>query len=40
MHKDLPAVFARRPGSLLQDAIGAFSICVTFVGVLYLPGLF
>ncbi|HEY0275658.1 MAG TPA: hypothetical protein VGC31_06275 [Paenirhodobacter sp.] len=40
MHKDLPAVFARRPASLLHDALGALSLCVTFVGVLFLPGLF
>ncbi|MFC3061368.1 hypothetical protein [Paenirhodobacter populi] len=40
MHKDLPAIFTPRPGNLLHDALGALSICVTFVGVLYLPGLF
>ena len=37
MHKDLPTAFTR---SLLQDAIGAVSLCVTFVALLHLPGLF
>ncbi len=40
MHKNLSADFARKPGNLLQDALGALSLCVTFVGILYLPGLF
>jgi hypothetical protein len=37
MHKDLPAIFARNP-RLWHDALGAVSLCVTFVGVLFLPG--
>lgn len=40
MHKDLPADFSRKPGSLFADALGALSLCVTFVAVLHLPGFF
>lgn len=42
MHKDLPASLACNPKigpRIWQDALGALSVCVTFVGVLYLPGL-
>ncbi|WP_281272457.1 hypothetical protein [Paenirhodobacter hankyongi] len=40
MRKDLNATLGRLPNTLLHDALGALSLCVTFVAVLYLPGLF
>jgi len=40
MRQDLIALFDRNAGLLVQDALGVLSLCVTFVGVLYLPGLF
>lgn len=33
-------LFARETAELAQDMIGALSLCVTFLAVLYLPGLF
>ncbi|MDD8024191.1 MAG: hypothetical protein PHX82_13910 [Paracoccaceae bacterium] len=40
MHNDLKQIFANNTSGLLHDALGAMSLCVTFVAVLYLPGLF
>ena len=31
---------AHETAQLVQDAVGALSLCVTFLAVLYLPGLF
>ena len=40
MRQDLKAALFRSQPTLLQDALGALSLCVTFVAVLCLPGLF
>ena len=40
MTKTLTVLIGRDATHLAQDALGALSLCITFVAVLYLPGLF
>jgi hypothetical protein len=40
MRQDLKEILARNRSGLLHDALGAMSLCITFVAVLYFPGLF
>ena len=40
MRHELYAFIDRTAPHLAQDALGVLSLCVTFLGVLYLPGLF
>lgn len=38
--RPLAALNARAPAEVVQDTLGAVSLCVTFMAVLFLPGLF
>lgn len=43
MHKRFAALVVSQPSSgarPLHDAFGALSLCVTFVGLMFLPGFF
>ncbi len=40
MHRDVHDVLSRRAATLLPDALGAASLCVTFLALLFIPGLF
>ncbi|WP_263298453.1 hypothetical protein [Rhodobacter sp. TJ_12] len=40
MRHALNTIADRNTAELVQDALGALSLCVTFMAVLYLPGLF
>lgn len=43
MRRHISALMTSQPFAVarpVQDAIGALSLCVTFVGLLFLPGLF
>jgi hypothetical protein len=40
MLAQIKGVFDRSQATLLQDAVGAVSICVMLWGTLHLPGLF
>lgn len=40
MRHAMTKLAARDTAEFMQDALGALSLLVTFVGVLYLPGLF
>jgi hypothetical protein len=38
--RDIKAILTRNSDVLLQDALGAVSLCVSFAVALYLPGIF
>ncbi|MFD2175307.1 hypothetical protein [Rhodobacter lacus] len=38
--RPLEALASRAPTEVVQDTLGALSLCVTFVAILFLPGLF
>lgn len=40
MRQETTSLTRRDAAELAQDAIGALSLCVTFLAVLFLPGLF
>ncbi|MCT2538469.1 hypothetical protein [Sedimentimonas flavescens] len=40
MRREVQAILKRHSNGLLHDALGAMSLCITFLGVLFIPGLF
>lgn len=40
MRDDIKTILLQKPDQLLRDAFGAAAVCLTFLVVLYLPGLF
>ena len=40
MREDIQTILSEKPEQFLRDVLGAMSIGVTFLGCLYLPGLF